>query len=152
MKAVVQVIKKASVAVDGETVGSAEEGLFVLLGVTDGDTEAEAELMARKVCSLRVLCDENGKMNLSVKDIGREVLVVSNFTLCADTAKGNRPSFINAARPEKAEPLYAYFTECVRQNGVNRVANGRFGADMKISASLDGPVTILLDTDIWSKQ
>lgn len=151
MKAVVQVIKRAAVSVDGETVGSAEKGLFVLLGVVDGDTEAEAELLARKVCSLRVLCDENGKMNLSVSDIGGDVLVVSNFTLCADTSKGNRPSFINAARPETAEPLYARFTEFVKAGGVGNVANGRFGADMKIDASLDGPVTILLDTDTWRK-
>ncbi len=151
MKAVVQVVKSAEVRVDGNTVGKTGQGLFVLLGVTDTDTKAEAELLARKVCNLRVLCDQDDKMNLSVLDTNGEVLVVSNFTLYADTKKGNRPSFINAARPELANPLYEYFTECVKQNGVKKVGNGQFGADMKIEASLDGPVTVILDTDTWSK-
>ncbi len=151
MKAVVQVVRSAEVNVEGMSVGKIADGLFVLLGITVEDTKAEAELLARKVCNLRVLCDENDKMNLSVLDTGKSVLVVSNFTLCADTAKGNRPNFINAARPEAAEPLYEYFTECVRQNGVKTVENGQFGADMKIEAHLDGPVTILLDTDTWRK-
>ncbi len=151
MKAVVQVIKNAEVKVGGSSVGQCGDGLFVLLGIGEGDTKAEAELLARKVCNLRVLCDESDKMNLSVLDTKGSVLIVSNFTLLADTSKGNRPSFINAARPDCAEPLYKYFTECVRQNGVSSVENGQFGADMKISALLDGPVTILLDTDIWSK-
>ncbi len=149
MKAVVQVVKKATVKVDGVSVGDIANGLFVLLGVTDEDTKTEAELLARKVCNLRVLCDENDKMNLSVLDTKGDVLVVSNFTLCADTKKGNRPNFMNAARPDTAEPLYEYFTECVRQNGVKNVATGQFGADMKIEPYLDGPVTILLDTDTW---
>ncbi len=151
MKAVVQVVKGCEVKVDGTTVGKGGQGLFVLLGVREGDTEAEAELLARKVCNLRVLCDSDDKMNLSVLDLNQEVTVVSNFTLEADTAKGNRPSFINAARPETAEPLYEYFIECVKQNGVKNVAAGQFGADMKIEAHLDGPVTILLDTDNWRK-
>ena len=151
MKAVVQVVRSTEVKVSGTPVGKIADGLFVLLGITTDDTKAEAELLARKVCSLRVLCDENDKMNLSVLDTGGSVIVVSNFTLCADTAKGNRPSFINAARPETAEPLYEYFTECVRQNGVKTVQNGQFGADMKIEAQLDGPVTIILDTDTWRK-
>ena len=151
MKAVVQVVKSAEVKVDGNTVGKGSVGLFVLLGVGQNDTKAEAELLARKVCNLRVLCDENDKMNLSVLDTKGSVLVVSNFTLCADTLKGNRPSFINAARPETAEPLYEYFTQCIRDNGVKDVQNGQFGADMKITALLDGPVTIILDTDTWSK-
>ena len=151
MKAVVQVVRSTEVKVSGSPVGKIADGLFVLLGITTDDTKAEAELLARKVCSLRVLCDENDKMNLSVLDTGGSVIVVSNFTLCADTAKGNRPSFINAARPETAEPLYEYFTECVRQNGVKTVQNGQFGADMKIEAQLDGPVTIILDTDTWRK-
>lgn len=149
MKAVVQVVKYAEVKVDSVSVGKIANGLFVLLGVTNEDTKAEAELLARKVCNLRVLCDENDKMNLSVLDTKGEVLVVSNFTLCADTKKGNRPNFMNAARPESAEPLYEYFTECVRQNGVSKVEKGKFGADMKIEPYLDGPVTILLDTDTW---
>ncbi|MBO5912603.1 MAG: D-tyrosyl-tRNA(Tyr) deacylase, partial [Clostridia bacterium] len=127
------------------------DGLFVLLGVTEDDTKAEAELLARKICNLRVFCDENDKMNLSVLDIDGSVLVVSNFTLCADTKKGNRPNFMNAARPETAEPLYEYFTECIMGNGVKQVANGQFGADMKIETNLSGPVTILLDNDVWRK-
>lgn len=151
MKAVVQVVKNAEVKVDGNLVGKSNEGLFVLLGVGEKDTKYEAEVLAKKVCNLRVLCDENDKMNLSVLDTKGSILVVSNFTLFADNSKGNRPSFINAARPEIAKPLYEYFTECVRRNGVENVENGQFGADMKISALLDGPVTILLDTDIWSK-
>ncbi len=151
MKAVVQVVRSAEVVVEGMSVGKIADGLFVLLGITTEDTEAEAELLAKKVCSLRVLCDENDKMNLSVLDTMGGVLVVSNFTLCADTKKGNRPSFINAARPEAAEPLYEYFTQCIKNNGVQKVENGRFGADMKIDAKLDGPVTILLDTDTWRK-
>lgn len=149
MKAVVQAVKYAEVKVDGVSVGKSANGLFVLLGVTNEDTKSEAELLARKVCNLRVLCDENDKMNLSVLDTKGEILVVSNFTLCADTKKGNRPNFMNAARPETAEPLYEYFTECVRQNGVEKVETGEFGADMKIELYLDGPVTILLDTDTW---
>ncbi len=152
MKAVVQVVNFGEVKVDEQSVGKCREGLFVLLGVTETDTKAEAELLARKVCNLRVLCDENDKMNLSVLDTNGSMLIVSNFTLCADTSKGNRPSFINAARPELAEPLYNYFTECVKSNGVSEVGNGQFGADMKIEAHLNGPVTILLDTDTWSKK
>ena len=152
MKAVVQGVTSSEVRVDGASVGKIADGLFVLLGVTNEDTKAEAELLAKKVCDLRVLCDENDKMNLSVLDTGGSMLVVSNFTLCADTKKGNRPNFMNAARPETAEPLYEYFTECVRQNGVKTVENGQFGADMKINALLSGPVTVLLDTDTWRKQ
>ncbi|MBO5746712.1 MAG: D-tyrosyl-tRNA(Tyr) deacylase [Clostridia bacterium] len=151
MKAVVQVVKSCEVKVNGTLVGKGGRGLFVLLGVREGDTKAEAELLARKVCNLRVLCDSDDKMNLSVLDLNQEVTIVSNFTLEADTAKGNRPSFINAARPETAEPLYEYFIECVKLNGVRDVATGQFGADMKIDVSLDGPVTILLDTDTWRK-
>lgn len=152
MKAVVQVVNFSEVKVEGQSVGKCSEGLLVLLGVAETDTKAEAELLARKVCNLRVLCDQNDKMNLSVLDTMGSMLVVSNFTLCADTSKGNRPSFINAARPEISEPLYEYFIECVKLNGVSEVGKGQFGADMKIEAHLNGPVTVLLDTDIWSKR
>lgn len=152
MKAVVQVVNFSEVKVEGQSVGKCSEGLLVLLGVAEADTKAEAELLARKVCNLRVLCDQNDKMNLSVLDTMGSMLVVSNFTLCADTSKGNRPSFINAARPEISEPLYEYFIECVKLNGVSEVGKGQFGADMKIEAHLNGPVTVLLDTDIWSKR
>ncbi len=151
MKAVVQVVTTSDVRVSGESVGNIADGLFVLLGVTNEDTKAEAELLARKVCNLRVFCDQNNKMNLSVLDTNGGVLVVSNFTLCADTKKGNRPNFMNAARPETAKPLYEYFCECIRNNGVENVSTGEFGADMKINAHLSGPVTILLDTDTWRK-
>lgn len=151
MKAVVQIVKSCEVVVDGNSVGKIGEGLFVLLGVNVDDTKSEAELLARKVCNLRVLCDDDDKMNLSVLDTKGEVIVVSNFTLQADTAKGNRPSFINAARPETAKPLYEYFIECVKEIGVESVKTGEFGADMKIEAHLDGPVTIVLDTDTWRK-
>ena len=152
MKAVVQVVNFSEVKVEGQSVGKCSEGLLVLLGVAETDTKAEAELLARKVCNLRVLCDQNDKMNLSVLDTMGSMLVVSTFTLCADTSKGNRPSFINAARPEISEPLYEYFIECVKLNGVSEVGKGQFGADMKIEAHLNGPVTVLLDTDIWSKR
>ena len=152
MKAVVQVVNFSEVKVEGQSVGKCSEGLLVLLGVAETDTKAEAELLARKVCNLRVQCDQNDKMNLSVLDTMGSMLVVSNFTLCADTSKGNRPSFINAARPEISEPLYEYFIECVKLNGVSEVGKGQFGADMKIEAHLNGPVTVLLDTDIWSKR
>ena len=152
MKAVGQVVNFSEVKVEGQSVGKCSEGLLVLLGVAETDTKAEAELLARKVCNLRVLCDQNDKMNLSVLDTMGSMLVVSNFTLCADTSKGNRPSFINAARPEISEPLYEYFIECVKLNGVSEVGKGQFGADMKIEAHLNGPVTVLLDTDIWSKR
>ncbi len=152
MKAVVQVVDFSEVNVNGQSVGRCREGLLVLLGVAEGDTKTEAELLARKVCNLRVFCDQDDKMNLSILDTKGSMIVVSNFTLCADTSKGNRPSYINAARQDTAEPLYEYFTECVRSNGVNEVGNGQFGADMKIEAHLNGPVTILLDTDTWSKK
>lgn len=152
MKAVVQRVDRAAVRVDGKLIGAGENGLLVLLGVAEGDTEKEAELLARKVANLRIFCDENDKMNLSVLDIGGSVLTVSNFTLCADTAKGNRPSFIGAMQPIEADRLYEFFVEQLKFNGVKSAEKGRFGADMNISAELTGPVTIILDTDIWCKK
>ncbi|MBE6798867.1 MAG: D-tyrosyl-tRNA(Tyr) deacylase [Ruminococcaceae bacterium] len=152
MKAVIQRMDFAEVVVDGKTVGDGKNGLLVLLGVADSDTEAEAELMAAKVSNLRIFCDENDKMNLSVLDVKGSVLTVSNFTLCADTKKGNRPSFIGAMEPKGADRLYMHFVECLKQNGVNDAKTGEFGADMTINATLTGPVTILLDTDIWRKK
>lgn len=149
MKAVIQRVQEASVKVDGELVSSIGKGYMLLLGVMKGDTEKEAELLARKTASLRVFEDENGKMNLSINDIDGEILSVSQFTLCADCKKGNRPSFINSEEPEKANALYEYFCNELLKNGVKAVEKGVFGADMKVSLINDGPVTITYDTDLW---
>lgn len=150
MIAVIQRAAKASVIADGEQAGKCDKGLFVLLGVVDGDSEKDAEILAAKVSKLRIFTDENDKMNLSVKDIGGSVLVVSNFTLGADVSHGNRPSFTPAAHPSVAEPLYEYFSKCLENEGVP-VQNGVFGADMQITLHADGPVTILMDSKIWNK-
>ena len=151
MKAVIQRVSEASVTVDGRTVGEIGKGFLILLGVMDGDTGADAEILAAKAARLRVFTDENDKMNLSVMDIGGEVLCVSQFTLCADVKKGNRPSFTPSAPPEEADRLYQYFMERLRAEGVKRVAHGEFGADMKVRLLNDGPVTILFDSDTWKK-
>ena len=152
MRAVIQRVTSSSVAVDGKTVGEINKGYTVLLGVVEGDTQSEAELLARKTALLRVFEDENGKMNLSVLDIDGEILAISQFTLCADTKKGNRPSFTPAAEPNEADRLYEIYCEQLKANGVRKVEKGVFGADMKVSLVNDGPVTICLDTDTWSKQ
>lgn len=151
MKAVIQRVSEASVTVDGKTTGSCGKGFAVLFGAEKGDTEAEARLLAEKTVALRIFSDENGKMNLSLRDIGGEVLVISQFTLCADVKKGNRPSFIGAMEPKTAERLYLLYCEELRKNGISRVETGVFGADMKLSLTNDGPVTILYDTAIWRK-
>ena len=151
MKAVFQRVTEASVTVDGATIASIGDGVLLLVGVCDGDTQQEAALLAKKVAELRVFCDENDKMNLSVLDIGGSVLAVSQFTLCASTARGRRPDFFGAAKPDVAKPLFDYFVDCLRQNGVADVQTGEFGADMKVRLLNDGPVTILLDTDTWKK-
>lgn len=151
MKAVIQRVKYASVEVEGEIVGSCQEGFMVLFGAADGDTEAEAELLARKTANLRVFCDENDKMNLSILDIGGEILAISQFTLLADVKKGNRPSFINAMEPERANELYKIYCEKLRELGVKKVGEGVFGAHMEVKLLNNGPVTILYDTDIWKK-
>lgn len=151
MKAVFQRVTEASVTVDGATIASIGDGVLLLVGVCDGDTQQEAALLAKKVVELRVFCDENDKMNRSVLDIGGAVLAVSQFTLCANTARGRRPDFMAAARPEVAKPLFDYFTDCLREVGVTDVQTGEFGADMKVRLLNDGPVTILLDTDTWKK-
>lgn len=152
MKAVIQRIDNAQVQADENIVGACENGLLVLLGVTAEDTESEALVLAAKVANLRIFCDENDKMNRSVLDVGGSVLTVSNFTLCSDTKKGNRPSFTGAMNPERANELYRYFVGCLAQNGVKSTPTGEFGADMRINAALNGPVTILLDTDTWRKK
>ena len=145
MIAVLQRVSRASVVVEGETVGACNEGLCVLLGVARGDTEADAEALAAKVIGLRIFCDENGKMNRSLLDIDGEMLVVSNFTLLASYKKGKRPDYMNAAAPDEADRLYRYFTDLCRQN-VRRVECGVFGADMELSIVNDGPVTIVMDS------
>lgn len=150
MKAVIQRVKSASVAVNGETVGSIGEGYMILLGVVEGDEKKHAELTAKKTASLRIFTDEDDKMNRSILDIDGEVLVVSQFTLCADVKKGNRPSFINSAKPETANELYEYFMQCLKDNGVKKVEHGIFGEHMDVSLVNNGPVTILYDTDIWN--
>ena len=152
MRAVVQRDKRTSVTVGGELKGSAGQGFNVLIGVMQGDTDAEAQLLAAKISKLRVFEDENGKMNKSVLDIGGEILVISQFTLCADIKKGNRPSFTDSAPPEEADRLYLAFCEHLREAGVKKVETGVFAADMLVSIDNDGPVTIVMDTDIWEKR
>ena len=144
MRAVLTRVKSASVSIDGEIVGSIGKGFLILLGVGPNDTEKECRYLAEKALGLRIFEDENGKMNLSVKDVGGEVLLVSQFTLYGDASHGNRPSFTLAERPEKAEPLYEYAVQALSVQGVT-VKKGVFGADMKIEQANDGPVTILLE-------
>ncbi len=149
MKAVIQRVKSARVEVEGACVGEIGQGLLVLVGVENGDTEKEAQLLARKTAALRIFTDAQDKMNLSVTDIGGSVLSVSQFTLCADVKKGNRPSFIGAAAPDVADPLYETYCAALLENGVQRVEKGVFGAHMEVTLLNDGPVTILYDTAIW---
>ena len=144
MKAVVQRVQKTSLKVDGELISEIPFGLTVFLGIKTGDKKEQADYLMRKIANLRVFEDENGKMNLSVKDVGGEVLLVSQFTLYGDASHGNRPSFTLAERPEKAEPLYQYALSALEAQGVI-VKKGVFGADMKIEQFNDGPVTILLE-------
>lgn len=151
MRAVVQRVLNSSVSVDGVIKGNVGKGYNVLLGVMQGDTDAQAELLAAKIAKLRVFEDDNGKMNRSVTDIGGEILVISQFTLCADIKKGNRPSFTDSAPPDEANRLYEYFCSKLLENGVSKVETGVFAADMKVEIINDGPVTIVMDTDIWDK-
>ena len=152
MRAVVQRVLSAGVTVEGETIGRIGKGFMILLGVSGEDTEETAGRMADKICRLRIFEDENGKTNLSLGDVGGELLVVSQFTLYADCGKGNRPSFIKAGEPEKAIRLYEYFMDCCRQH-VSVVERGRFGADMKVELVNDGPFTLMLDSqELFGKQ
>lgn len=146
MKAVIQRVKQSNVKIDGEIVGSCNQGLMILLGVCCGDTGTDADKLIKKIPNLRIFEDENGKMNLSCLDIDGEMLVVSQFTLCADCSHGRRPSFINSAPPDEANALYEYFTEQLKAAGVKSVETGRFGADMQVELINDGPVTIILDS------
>ena len=145
MRAVVTRVKSASVTIAGETVGQIGQGFLILLGVAPEDTSAQCKKLADKALGLRVFCDENDKMNLSLADVGGQVLVVSQFTLYADCKKGKRPSFIGAAAPDIAIPLYEQFLDECRARGFEP-QHGRFGADMLVASENDGPVTILLDT------
>lgn len=144
MKLVVQRVKKASVTVDGQIIGNIDEGLLVLLGVTHGDTKEKADYLVKKLINLRIFKDENDKMNLSVKNVNGKLLIVSQFTLYANTSEGNRPSFTEAAKPEIANELYEYFKEKCKEAGIE-VQSGEFGADMKVELLNDGPVTIIIE-------
>ena len=147
MRVVVQRCSRAEVRIDGERVGQIEKGFLLLVGITDTDTREQADVLAKKIAQLRVFEDAEGKMNLALNEVGGAVLSISQFTLYADCRKGNRPSFIRAARPETAAPLYDYFNDTLRTRYNLRVETGRFGADMKVDFINDGPVTILLDTE-----
>ena len=149
MKAVIQRVKHAQVSVDGETVGKVGEGYMILVGVQAGDADADAEILARKTANLRVFTDENEKMNRSILDIDGEILAISQFTLCADVKKGNRPSFIGAAEPCEADRLYNLYCDELLKNGVRKVEKGVFGAHMEVELLNNGPVTILYDTEMW---
>ncbi len=151
MKAVIQRVLNAKVTVNEQITGEIGKGFLVLLGVMEDDTENEMKLLAKKVAQLRVFEDENEKMNLSLGDVGGSVLVVSQFTLCADVSHGRRPSFIKSARPERAKKLYEQFVCELHEWGVDNVQTGIFGADMAVELLNDGPVTIIMDTDEWKK-
>ncbi|MBQ9797544.1 MAG: D-tyrosyl-tRNA(Tyr) deacylase [Clostridia bacterium] len=151
MKAVIQRVAHASVVVDDKTVGSCERGYLILLGVAQGDTETDAELLCKKIAALRIFRDENDKMNLSVRDIDGEALVISQFTLMANYRHGNRPDFLESAKPEEANRLYEYFVELLSRE-LRRVEKGIFGADMKVSLLNDGPVTICMDSEVLKKK
>lgn len=146
MKVILQRVSSAKVEVEESTVGEIGKGFLLLLGVEQNDTEHDAEVIADKISGLRIFTDENDKMNLSLSDVGGEVLVVSNFTLYSDCSHGRRPSFIAAARPEKAELLYEYFCKRIKSNGIAKVEKGIFGADMQVSLTNDGPVTLDIDS------
>lgn len=150
MIAVLQRVTKASVSVEGAVVGKCQKGLAILLGVADGDSEKDAKALAEKICKLRIFTDENDKMNLSVMDIDGEALVISNFTLLANYAHGNRPDYMSAAKPAEADRLYGLF--CEELGGkLKSVEKGVFGADMAVEISNDGPVTIVMDSKILVK-
>ena len=145
MRLVVQRVKEASVTIGNNVVGKINKGFLIYVGITDTDTELEVEKLAKKISTLRVFEDSEGKMNLDIKKVEGEILVISQFTLYADMKRGNRPSFIKAARPEHAIPLYELFILLLREN--HHVEAGVFGADMKIHSINDGPVTIIYDTE-----
>jgi len=144
MRVVLQRVSGASVAIDGRVVGSIDRGFCLLVGFTHGDTPVQVDWMAEKIAGLRLFSDAEGKMNLGLQEVGGAVLVVSQFTLYGDVVKGRRPSFVDAARPDVAIPLYQHFVTSLRNRGL-QVATGEFGADMKVQIQNDGPVTLILD-------
>ncbi len=146
MRALIQRVKKGSVTVDNKMIGQIGQGLVILLGVKDGDTEAAADYLANKIVNLRIFQDENGKFNRSALDVGAELLAISQFTLYADTKRGRRPGFSEAARPEISIPLYDTFVEFLKSSGL-KVETGEFGAHMVVEIINDGPVTIMLDSE-----
>lgn len=152
MRLVYQRVSDASVTVDNAVIGQIQKGAVILLGVGQEDTEADADLLAKKTAELRVFEDGDGKMNLSLLDVGGEALVVSNFTLYGNCRHGRRPDFFGAARPDKAIPLYEYFVRALRDLGVTRVETGEFGADMALQIGGDGPVTIVMDSADLAKR
>ena len=147
MRAIVQRVMRASVTVAGETIGRIDHGMLILLGIHQTDSETHADWLADKIASLRIFQDDLGKMNRSIQDCRGAILVVSQFTLYGDCQKGRRPSFLQSASPEKAEPLYQYFTDRLRLNGIP-VATGKFGADMAVELVNDGPVTLIIDSPV----
>ena len=151
MIAVLQRAASAAVCVEGKTVGEIGKGLLILLGVAEEDTKEDAELLAKKILACRIFSDENDKMNLSVRDVRGEVLVVSNFTLLANYAHGNRPDYMRAAKPTLANELYEYFVGLIRLDGT-RVSTGEFGTDMRVQLTGDGPVTIVMDSNELKKK
>jgi len=146
MRIVIQRVREASVKINGEIVGEIQQGLLVLLGIEHVDSQLDADYLIQKLIHLRIFSDDDGKMNLSVSDISGGLLIVSQFTLFADTKKGNRPSFIRSAPPEKAIPLYDYFLSQLNKSFSAKIENGVFGANMQVELINDGPVTIILDS------
>jgi D-tyrosyl-tRNA(Tyr) deacylase len=147
MRVILQRVSEGSVTVEGQIVGAIENGFVALVGLTHGDTKSEVEILAKKTANLRVFEDADGKMNLSALDVGAGILVISQFTLYADSRKGRRPSFTDAAKPEEAAPLVEYFADCLAKEGIQRIGKGIFGAMMQVKIINEGPVTILLDSE-----
>ena len=149
MRVIIQRVSEASVSIEGKISSSVRKGLLILLGVEENDSQEDAAELAGKISRLRIFNDAEGVMNLSVKEIDGEILVVSQFTLHASTKKGNRPSYIRAAKPEKAIPLYEYFVSCLQTETGKNISTGKFGAMMSVSLVNDGPVTIIIDSKNW---
>ncbi len=152
MRAVVQRVIKSDVSIDGKIAGKCNKGYMILFCAMEGDSQDDIDILARKIANLRVFEDENDKMNLSILDVSGEILCISQFTLAADTKKGNRPSFVKAMTPETASNFYDDFCLALKENGIKKVEKGVFGADMQVNIVNDGPVTIILDTEIWKNK